>query len=108
MAVVVQLVKGGESGSGKYRQRQSGNPARHRFGQPAGSGWGGIWDSRHADGPGTVSGDRQRLELPGAPRPQWHIAEQYGHVRIQYRTPSQLGPLERFHQILKTKEVWRL
>jgi transposase InsO family protein len=33
----------------------------------------------------------------------------YGHVRIQYRTPQQLGLLERFHQTLKTEEVyWRL
>jgi len=30
-------------------------------------------------------------------------------VRIQYRTPTQLGLLERFHQTLKTEEVyWRL
>jgi putative transposase len=35
--------------------------------------------------------------------------EQYSHVRIQYRTPQQLGLLERFHQTLKTEEVyWRL
>jgi len=33
----------------------------------------------------------------------------YAHVRIQYRTPTQLGLLERFHQTLKTEEVyWRL
>ena len=33
----------------------------------------------------------------------------YSHVRIQYRTPQQLGLLERFHQTLKTEEVyWRL
>jgi hypothetical protein len=30
-------------------------------------------------------------------------------VRIQYRTPTQLGLLERFHQTLKTEEVyWKL
>lgn len=33
----------------------------------------------------------------------------FAHVRIQYRTPTQLGVLERFHQTLKTEEVyWRL
>ena len=33
----------------------------------------------------------------------------YQHVRIAYRTPQQLGLLERFHQTLKTEEVyWRL
>jgi transposase InsO family protein len=38
-----------------------------------------------------------------------HIDGQYSHVRIQYRTPTQLGLLERFHQTLKTEEVyWRL
>ena len=37
------------------------------------------------------------------------VAEQYSHVRIQYRTPQQLGLLERFHATLKTEEVyWRL
>ncbi len=37
------------------------------------------------------------------------IADQYSHVRIQYRTPQQLGLLERFHGTLKTEEVyWRL
>jgi putative transposase len=37
------------------------------------------------------------------------IAEQFAHVRIQYRTPTQLGLLERFHQTLKSEEVyWRL
>ena len=37
------------------------------------------------------------------------VAEQYSHVRIRYRTPEQLGLLERFHQTLKTEEVyWRL
>ncbi len=38
-----------------------------------------------------------------------HINGDYVHVRIQYRTPSQLGLLERFHQTLKTEEVyWKL
>jgi len=33
----------------------------------------------------------------------------YQHVRIAYRTPQQLGLLERFHQTLKTEEVyWRV
>lgn len=37
------------------------------------------------------------------------VAVQYRHVRIRYRTPEQLGLLERFHQTLKTEEVyWRL
>jgi transposase InsO family protein len=37
------------------------------------------------------------------------IRELYSHVRIQYRTPQQLGLLERFHQTLKVEEVyWRL
>ena len=37
------------------------------------------------------------------------VRESYSHVRIQYRTPQQLGLLERFHQTLKTEEVyWRL
>jgi transposase InsO family protein len=37
------------------------------------------------------------------------IKERYAHVRIQYRTPTQLGLLERFHQTLKEEEVyWRL
>lgn len=40
---------------------------------------------------------------------QAHIAGQYAHVRIQYRTPTQLGLLDRFHQTLKTEEVyWKL
>lgn len=44
-----------------------------------------------------------------ARRFQAHIAGHYAHVRIQYRTPQQLGLLERFHQTLKTEEVyWRL
>ena len=38
-----------------------------------------------------------------------HIDGEYAHVRIQYRTPTQLGLLERFHQTLKTEEVyWKL
>jgi putative transposase len=37
------------------------------------------------------------------------IQDQFSHVRIQYRTPQQLGLLERFHATLKTEEVyWRL
>lgn len=37
------------------------------------------------------------------------VSEQYSHVRIRYRTPTQLGLLERFHQTLKTEEAyWRL
>ena len=38
-----------------------------------------------------------------------HIDGDYAHVRIAYRTPTQLGLLERFHQTLKTEEVyWKL
>ena len=38
-----------------------------------------------------------------------HIGEDFSHVRIRYRTPSQLGLLERFHQTLKREEVyWQL
>ena len=37
------------------------------------------------------------------------IRNRYAHVRIQYRTPAQLGLLERFHATLKHEEVyWRL
>jgi putative transposase len=37
------------------------------------------------------------------------IAGQFSHVRIQYRTPTQLGLLERFHRTLKDEEVyWRI
>jgi len=37
------------------------------------------------------------------------VSGRYSHVRIRYRTPQQLGLLERFHQTLKTEEVyWRL
>jgi len=38
-----------------------------------------------------------------------YVKDRFSHVRIQYRTPQQLGLLERFHQTLKTEEVyWRL
>lgn len=37
------------------------------------------------------------------------VRDQYSHVRIRYRTPQQLGLLERFHRTLKSEEVyWRL
>jgi len=37
------------------------------------------------------------------------IRDQYSHVRIAYRTPTQLGLLERFHRTLKQEEVyWRM
>lgn len=37
------------------------------------------------------------------------LANRYSHVRIRYRTPTQLGLLERFHRTLKEEEVyWRL
>jgi transposase InsO family protein len=37
------------------------------------------------------------------------VKGQYGHVRIAYRTPTQLGLLERFHRTLKEEEVyWRI
>jgi transposase InsO family protein len=37
------------------------------------------------------------------------VRDRYAHVRIQYRTPTQLGLLERFHQTFKDEEVyWRL
>jgi transposase InsO family protein len=37
------------------------------------------------------------------------IRDCYSHVRIQYRTPTQLGLLERFHRTLKSEEVyWQL
>lgn len=36
-------------------------------------------------------------------------SNRFSHVRIQYRTPQQLGLLERFHRTLKAEEVyWRL
>lgn len=37
------------------------------------------------------------------------VKQHFEHVRIQYRTPTQLGLLERFHQTFKVEEVhWRL
>ncbi len=40
---------------------------------------------------------------------QRHVAGAYEHLRIQYRTPTQLGLLERFHQTLNTEEIyWNL
>lgn len=38
-----------------------------------------------------------------------HIKDRYQQVRTRYRTPEQLGLLERFHQTLKREEVyWQL
>jgi len=38
-----------------------------------------------------------------------YVKDRFSHVRIQYRTPQQLGLLERFHRTLKEEEVyWRL
>jgi len=38
-----------------------------------------------------------------------YLKDRFSHVRIRYRTPTQLGLLERFHKTLKTEEVyWRL
>lgn len=38
-----------------------------------------------------------------------HIDGKFAHVRTRYRTPQQLGLLERFHQTLKREEVyWHL
>jgi len=38
-----------------------------------------------------------------------HVRDRFQHVRIQYRTPTQLGLLERFHRTLKEEEIyWRL
>jgi len=34
------------------------------------------------------------------------VADDYSHVRIQYRTPTQLGLLERFHRTLKEEDVY--
>ena len=34
------------------------------------------------------------------------VRGQFRHVRIRYRTPTQLGLLERFHQTLKTEEIY--
>jgi transposase InsO family protein len=40
---------------------------------------------------------------------QRHVKDQFRHVRTRYRTPQQLGLLERFHQTLKQEEVyWQL
>jgi len=40
---------------------------------------------------------------------QGHIAGSLDHVRTRYRTPEQLGLLERFHRTLKAEEVyWQL
>jgi putative transposase len=37
------------------------------------------------------------------------VGDLFSHVRIRYRTPQQLGLLERFHRTLKSEEVyWRL
>ncbi len=37
------------------------------------------------------------------------VRDLYTHVRIRYRTPTQLGWLERFHRTFKDEEVyWRL
>jgi len=37
------------------------------------------------------------------------VKDTYSQVRIQYRTPTQLGLLERFHRTLKQEEIyWRL
>jgi len=35
-----------------------------------------------------------------------YVADLYAHVRIRYRTPTQLGLLERFHQTLKDEEIY--
>ena len=44
-----------------------------------------------------------------AKRFRWHVQDHYSHVRIAYRTPTQLGLLERFHRTLKEEEIyWRL
>lgn len=38
-----------------------------------------------------------------------YAADRYAHVRIRYRTPTQLGLLERFHRTFKEEEIyWRL
>ena len=38
-----------------------------------------------------------------------HVKDYFEHVRIRYRTPTQLGLLERFHRTLKEEEIyWRL
>lgn len=44
-----------------------------------------------------------------AKRFQKYIEGDFSHVRIKYRTPTQLGLLERFHETLKDEEVyWNL
>ena len=38
-----------------------------------------------------------------------HVKDSYWHVRIRYRTPEQLGLLERFHRTFKEEEIyWRM
>jgi putative transposase len=38
-----------------------------------------------------------------------YVKDDYAHVRIRYRTPTQLGLLERFHRTLKEEEIyWQL
>jgi putative transposase len=38
-----------------------------------------------------------------------YLKDLFRHVRIQYRTPTQLGLLERFHKTLKEEEIyWRM
>ena len=38
-----------------------------------------------------------------------YLKDRFSHVRIRYRTPTQLGLLERFHRTLKEEEVyWRV
>ncbi len=36
-----------------------------------------------------------------------HLGHNYSQVRIQYRTPTQLGLLERFHKTLKQEEIYQ-
>jgi transposase InsO family protein len=44
-----------------------------------------------------------------ARRFQTHVKPTFEHVRIAYRTPTQLGLIERFHRTLKKEEVyWRV
>ena len=35
-----------------------------------------------------------------------YLKDRFSHVRIRYRTPTQLGLLERFHRTLKEEEVY--
>jgi len=35
-----------------------------------------------------------------------YVEDLYSHVRIQYRTPTQLGLLGRFHRTLKEEDVY--